>query len=99
MKTIAFATMAAGGLVAATLGWVAPALAARSVPGSAQDTVATLQASGYRVILSKVGAAPLDRCTVTAIRPGQQITEPRTSSGGNLVQQVLFTTMYVDASC
>jgi hypothetical protein len=99
MRTFAFVTLAAAGLAAVTLGVVAPALAAPSGPGSAQQTVATLEASGYRVILNRVGAAPLDQCTVTAIRPGQQVTEPRTSSGGNLVEQVIFTTVYVDASC
>jgi hypothetical protein len=99
MKKLTFATLAATGLAAATLGLAAPVMAAPSGAGSAQDTVNSLQSSGYKVILSRVGAAPLDQCTVTSVRPGQPITEPRTSSGNNLVQQVLFTTVYVDAKC
>jgi hypothetical protein len=48
MKKFAFATLAASGLAAATLGLAAPAVAAPSGTGSAQDTVNQLQANGYR---------------------------------------------------
>jgi hypothetical protein len=99
MKKSTFATIAATGLAAATLGLAAPAMAAPSGGGSAQDTVKSLEASGYRVILNKVGGARLDHCTVASVRPGRQITQPRTASGGDLVQQVLYTTVYVDAVC
>ena len=58
MKGFAFATLAAGSLVAASLGLAAPAVTAPSGPGTVQDTVNTLQASGYQVIVSKVGNAP-----------------------------------------
>jgi hypothetical protein len=104
MKTFAFATLAASGLAAATLGLAtlglaAPAVAAPSGTGSAQDTVNKFEASGYKVILNKVGGAPLDQCTVTAVRPGRQITQPVTAGSGDLTNKVLYTTVFVDANC
>jgi hypothetical protein len=95
----ALTLLAASGLTAATIGLAGPAVAAPSGIGSAQDTINQLQANGYRVILNKFGDAPLDLCTVTSIRPGREITEPRTDSGGDLVQVVLYTTVYVAVKC
>jgi hypothetical protein len=102
MKRFAFATLAAGSLVAAALGLAAPTVAAPTGPGTVQDTVNSLQASGYDVIVSKVGNAPLEQCTVTAVRPGQ--TYSRTDSGvpgaGNdIVTTVTDKTVYVDVRC
>ena len=99
MKRFAFATLAASGLMAATLGLAAPAVAAPSGAGLAQDTVNQLEANGYKVVLNKVGGASLDKCTVTSVRPGRQITQPVTDSGGDLRGKVLYTTVYVDAQC
>jgi hypothetical protein len=64
--------------------------------------VNSLQARGYNVIVSKVGNAPLDQCTVTAVRPGQ--TYSRTDSGvpgaGNdIVTTITSQTVYVDVRC
>lgn len=101
MKSFAFAALAVGSLVAASLGQVAPAAAAPSGPGTVQDTVNSLQASGYQVIVSKVGNAPLEKCTVTAVRPGQ--TYSRTDSGvpgaNHPVTTVTNQTVYVDLRC
>lgn len=99
MKKFGFATIAAGGLAAAILGLAAPADAAPTGPGNAQDTVNALQAEGYHVIVNKLGSAPLDQSTVIAVRPGQ--TYSRTDSGvagaGNdLVTTVTDKTVYVD---
>jgi hypothetical protein len=101
IKSFAFATLAAGTLVAASLGLVAPAVAAPSGPGTAQDTVNSLQASGVNVVLNKVGNAPLEQCTVTAVRPGQ--TYSHTDSGvpgaNHPVTTVTNQTVYVDLRC
>ncbi|HZA09918.1 hypothetical protein [Mycobacterium sp.] len=99
MNKFAFATLAASGLAAATLGLATPAVAAPAGTGSAQDTVKQLEAGGYRVILNRIGGASLDKCTVTSVRPGRQITQPVTAGGGNLTEKVLYTTVYVDAAC
>jgi hypothetical protein len=66
---------------------------------SAQALVTQLQSSGHKVILNKVGAAPLDQCKVTGVTPGQQIVAPVTSGAKGLSWVVQFTTVYVNADC
>jgi len=99
MKKFGFATLAASGLAAAILGLAAPADAAPAGPGNAQDTISSLQAQGYTVIVNKQGTAPLNQSTVVAVRPGQ--TYSRTDSGApgaghDLVTTVTDKTVYVD---
>ena len=97
MKKLGLATVAASGLAAAILGLAAPAAAAPSGPGSAQDTINGLKADGYNVIVNRVGGAPLDQATVVAVRPGQ--TYSRTDSGNpgdSLATTVTDKTVYVD---
>ena len=42
---------------------------------TAQTVVSNLQSSGYKVILNRVGGAPLDQCTVTSVTPGEPVTQ------------------------
>ena len=91
MKKFGFATVLAGGLTAAVLGVAAPAGAAPTGPGNAQETINQLQADGYQVILNKVGTAPLSNCAISAVRPGQ--TYSRTDSGAPGAQDDLITTV------
>jgi hypothetical protein len=98
MKNYAFGAAvigAAGGLGLATAAqfWAAPAAT------TAAETVATLQANRYRVILNKVGAEPLSECSVTAIRPGRAITDIVPAGGGDTKSEILYTTVYVDVRC
>jgi hypothetical protein len=97
MKKFGFATLLAGGLTAAILGLAAPADAAPTGPGNAQDTINQLQADGYNVVVNRVGTTPLDQATVVAVRPGQ--TYSRTDSGNpgdSLQTTVTDKTVYVD---
>jgi len=97
MKKLGLATVAASGLAAAILGLAAPAAAAPSGPGSAQDTINNLKADGYNVIVNRVGGTPLEQATVVAVRPGQ--TYSRTDSGNpgdSLATTVTDKTVYVD---
>jgi hypothetical protein len=97
MKKFGFATVLAGGMTAAVLGMAAPAGAAPTGPGNAQDTINQLKADGYNVIVNRVGAAPLDQATVVAVRPGQ--TYSRTDSGNpgdSLQTTITDKTVYVD---
>jgi len=97
MKKLGLATVAASGLAAAIVGLAAPAAAAPSGPGSAQDTINGLKADGYNVIVNRVGGTPLDQATVVAVRPGQ--TYSRTDSGNpgdSLATTVTDKTVYVD---
>jgi hypothetical protein len=99
MNKFGFVAAIAGGAAAAMIGLAVPAAAAPSGPGSAQQTINELQAQGYKVIVNRVGTAPLDQATVVAVRPGQ--TYSRTDSGvpgaGNdVVTTVTDKTVYVD---
>lgn len=99
MKKLAITTLTAAGIAAATIGLAAGPASAAPSGTAVQDTVDSLQANGYKVILNKIGAAALDQCTVTSIRPGQRVTQPTTRDGGSVVQHVLYTTVYVDLRC
>src|SRR3981081_1343721 len=79
MKKFGFAATIVGWLAAAIIGLAAPAAAAPTGPGKAQQTISELQAHGYTVIVNRVGTVPLDKATVVAVRPGQ--TYSRTDSG------------------
>ena len=97
MKKLELAIIAAGGMTAAILGLAAPAAAAPTGPGNAQETINELQADGYNVIVNRVGATPLDQATVVAVRPGQ--TYSRTDSGNpgdSLATTVTNKTVYVE---
>jgi hypothetical protein len=96
MKKSTFATLAAAGLAAVTIGLSAPATAAPSGTGSAQDTINDLQANGYKVILNKLSDAPLNQATVVGVRPGKPVIQRVTGSGGDLTDKVLYTPVYVD---
>ena len=97
MKKFGLATIVAGGLTAATLGLAAPAVAAPTGPGNAQETISDLESDGYNVIVNRVGGTPLEQATVVAVRPGQ--TYSRTDSGNpgdSLQTTVTNKTVYVD---
>jgi hypothetical protein len=97
MKNLKAAALAAGGLAAAVVGLAAPANAAPAGPGNAQQTISSLQAQGYNVIVNRIGTTPLDQATVVAVRPGQ--TYSRTDSGtpgDSLETTVTDKTVYVD---
>jgi hypothetical protein len=102
MRKVTFATIATAGLAAVTVGLASPASAAPTDVGTAQDTVNSLQAQGYTVIVHKVGNAPLSQCTVRATKPGHTYT--RTDSGVPGVQDdytktVVAKTVNVYVSC
>ena len=84
MNRLTFATIAGGALTATALGLPAGAQAAPSGVGSAEDLLKALESSGYNVVLNKLGAGPLDRCTVDSVRPGAQI---------------VYRTVYLTARC
>jgi hypothetical protein len=113
MKKFALAVITATGLAVAAAGLAGEARAdfweptppTVPFPGSAPSTdkaqtvVSNLKSSGYKVILNKIGAGPLDQCTVTSITPGQAIITPVTAGANGITYQTLFTTVYVTADC
>lgn len=99
MKKLECAAVVTGALAAAVVALAAPAAAAPAGAGNAQDTIRTLQAEGYHVIVSKLGTAPLDQSTVVSVRPGQ--TYSRTDSGfpgDDLLTTITGRTVYVEVS-
>ena len=99
MKKFAFAATIVSGLAAAVIGLAAPAVAAPTGPGDAQQTINVLRAQGYTVIVNRIGTSPLEHADVVAVRPGQ--TYSRTDSGlpgaGNdIYTTVTDKTVYVD---
>jgi hypothetical protein len=100
MKNYAFGAAVIGVLAVSGFG-LATAAQASAAPTAttAADTVATLQANGYRVILNKVGADPLSQCAVTGVRPGRAITDIVPAGGGDTKSEILYTTVYVDVRC
>ena len=95
---VILAAVAVGAVIALPLGAPSSAHAAPSGIGSAQDTVHELESNGFRVVLNKMGTRPLDHCTVDSVRPGETVTRP-VHSGGELVDQIVYQTVYLTAKC
>jgi hypothetical protein len=98
MKKFGFATLVTGALTAAVVGLAAPAQAAPTGPGNAQDVISSLQQQGYNVIVNRIGTTALDQATVVGVRPGQ--TYSRTDHGvpgaNHPATTVTGMTVYVD---
>lgn len=99
MKMTALATIGLSGLATLMIAAAPQAAAAPTGPDSVQDTVNRLESNGFKVILNKVGAAPLDQCTISAVRPGRDVTELRQNRRDQTVERLLYKTVYVDATC
>lgn len=99
MKKYGFAAAIVGGLAAAVIGLAAPAAAAPTGPGDAQQTIDVLRAQGYTVIVNRLGTAPLDQADVVAVRPGQTFTRTDTGlpgAGDDIFTTVMDKTVYLD---
>ena len=92
------AAIAGGVFIPLAMALPASAQAAPSGIGSAQDTVNELENNGFKVVLNKMGAGPLDHCTVDSVRPGERVTRP-VQNGSELVNQFVYQTVYLTAKC
>ena len=102
MKSFTLPVIAAGAIATAALGLAGSAGAAPSGALDASQTVGQLQARGFDVIVNKVGTAPLDRCVVKAVRPGQTFSRMDSGAPGamdDIVTTVTAMTVYVDVAC
>jgi hypothetical protein len=102
MTKLPITVLASSALSAAAMALAAAAAAAPSGPSSVDQTVNQLKADGYTIVVNKVGAAPTEGCTVSAVRPGQ--TYSRTDSGTPGAQDDIHTTVtgktvFVDIAC
>jgi hypothetical protein len=99
MKNFGIAATVVGGLAAAIIGLAAPATAAPTGPGDAQQTIEVLRAQGYTVIVNRIGTAPLERASVVAVRPGQTYSRTDSSlpgAGDDISTIVTNKTVYLD---
>ncbi|CDO08555.1 hypothetical protein C1S82_27475 [Mycolicibacterium cosmeticum] len=100
MRTHPITAATAAALFTAAVAASASAAAAPSGPSNAQDTVNSLRAQGYSVILSRTGTAPLTQCLVHAIRPGQEVTRSDSSGPGDTFTTVVVSkSIYLDIEC
>jgi hypothetical protein len=104
MKNRLLTSLAAVALAATPFGLTAPANAAPAGPGSVDSTIDQLRAQGFNVVVDRTGTAPLEQCTVTAVRPGQTFSRSDTGSGlpgsaFDIVTTVTGKTVYVDIVC
>jgi hypothetical protein len=104
MKNRLLTSLAAVALAATPFGLTAPVNAAPAGPGSADATIDQLRAQGYNVVVDRTGTAPLQQCTVSAVRPGQTFSRSDTGSGlpgsaFDIVTTVTGKTVYVDIVC
>jgi hypothetical protein len=97
MKKFHLATVAASALAVGIIGLAAPAVAAPTGPGNAEQTISDLQGQGYTVVVNRIGSAPLDQASVVAVRQGQTYTQTDSATPGDETQtRVLNKTVYVD---
>lgn len=97
MKSSTIAALAAGTLAAgAFFGGIA---AAAPTGQSAEQTVKSLQTSGYHVIVNRTGTAPLANCTVLGVREGQTHATNDSRGGGSINTTVISKTAYVEIAC
>ena len=86
------------GIAAAACGAIAAPAAIASAADSAQLTIATLEAQGFDVKVSRIGNAPLDECVVTDVRNAREQRE-RVRRGDDIIEVVSRRTVTVTADC
>jgi hypothetical protein len=99
MKRYVIIGVTATTMTSAAMALAAAATAAPTGPSQVDDTVRTLEASGYNVIINRSGAAPLSQCTVNAVRPGQTHSTTDSRGGSSINTTITSKTVYVDVTC
>jgi len=99
MKSYVTIAITATTLASAAIGLAAVANAAPTGPSQVDQTVRTLEASGYNVIVNRTGAAPLSQCTVSSVRPGQTHSTEDSRGGSSINTTITSKTVYVDVAC
>jgi hypothetical protein len=102
MNKYVFASLATTLLAFIGIGLAGPTGAAPSGLPSVEQTIAELQSDGSKVIVNKVGSAPLSQCTVKAVRTGQTLVRRNSGApgaGSDIVTTVVSKTVYLDPTC
>ncbi len=98
MKYFVQTTLVAGMLAAAALGLAGPAAAESAGSTAVGATISKLASNGYRVLVNRVGDAPLAQCTVSQVRPGATYTRRTPGLRDELVTTVTKS-VYLDVVC
>jgi hypothetical protein len=93
MKSFTLAAVVAAGLSAAVVGLAAPAVAAPTGAGSADETISKLEEGGNRVIVNRLSDTPLSQATVVAVQPGPAIRST-VRDNDSTYQQVITGKIY-----
>jgi hypothetical protein len=99
MKSHLTAGLIAAGLTSASLALSGIASAAPTGPSEVEQTVKTLEASGYNVVLNRTGSQPLSSCSVQSVRPGQTHKTFDSRGSSTPSETVVAETVYVDLTC
>jgi hypothetical protein len=99
MKNYVAIGFTASALALAAVALAGVAVAAPTGPSEVDQTVRTLEASGYNVVINRTGAAPLSECTVSAVRPGQTHSTSDSRGGSSINTTITSQTVYVDVAC
>jgi hypothetical protein len=83
MKNFGFATIAASALAAGFLGLAAPAIAAPTGAGNAEDTISSLEDQGYKVVVNRQSERPLSEASVVSVGKGATFTHTDTNNGNS----------------
>jgi hypothetical protein len=94
MKSFGFATITATALAAGALSLAAPALAAPTA-GNAQDTIASLEDQGYKVVVNRLGMTPLSEANVVSVGEGPAFTHNVAADGSSSDYSVPVSTRTV----
>jgi hypothetical protein len=96
LNTFAISVAWVGTLAVSTLWSAGPAGAAPSGFGNAQETVDSLKAQGYNVVLNGAAVYPLSSCKVIGV---EGLNNSNINSAGARIDTTHFDTVYVDISC
>jgi hypothetical protein len=81
MTKFGFATAIATAATAALLGLAAPAVAAPTGTGNAQDTISSLEDQGYKVIVNRLSTSPLAEANVVSVGEGPTFSHTNPNNG------------------
>lgn len=81
MKKYAIASSAAAALTAGVLGLAAPAAAAPTGAGNAEDVIASLETEGYTVVVNRLSDVPLAEASVVSVGVGPTFTHTESIIG------------------
>lgn len=91
--------LALGAMATAALGFAHAAAADATSSTQVQDRVRNLEASGYHVIINRIGAVTLSTCTITSVRPGQTFSTVDSRGGSSPAETITGKTVLVDVAC